>query len=91
MGTVRGADLEGKELIEFASPSTQNMQLIKTWSWEGPRSLPPEDVCAPSPAGISTRYTSFQNVGLPGGMCSVLLDLHFLLVKEVVGVGCARA
>lgn len=39
--------MEGKELIEFASPSTQNVQLIKTQSWEGPPPLPPEDVLLP--------------------------------------------
>lgn len=91
IGSSQGRGLEGKELIEFAPPSTQNVQPIKAGSWEGPSSLPPEAVCAPSPAGISTRYTSFQNVGLPGGMGSGLLDLHFLPVKEVVGVGCTRA
>lgn len=84
---MRGAALEGKELIGFASPSTQNMQPIKTWSWEGPCSVPPEGVCA----GRSARNTSFQDVGLPGGMCSVLLGLHSLLGKEAAGAGCAGA
>lgn len=73
--------MERNDLIESVSLFAENMQLIKTWGWEGPHSLPPEDCCAPLLAGISTRYTSSQNVGLPGGMCSVLLDLHFLRLR----------
>lgn len=82
--------MERNDLIEFVSLFTRNVQLIKTWSWEGPHSLPPEDCGALLLAGISTPYTRFQNVGLPEGMRSVLLDLHFLpLCKGGSGAGVA--